>query len=136
MANSLGSFTFRTLDTGGARAAAPELFHQRVAVIQRPGEAGSILRLLGIKGRPFQMRSFVDVANIATAVALHTSYQAAPGSGLLNLVWRDIDYDTVGVRFHVLEVRMSSLVPLRVSTSGAAAGLECAWTLLPESYSP
>jgi len=136
--NSLGSFEFITL-TSSAPDGAPLVMQNEISPVQRPGVDGTAFIKTGLKGKPFQMRSFVDVDTFANAVALGVSYQTLARNEAYELVWCDVNYSTAcSTRYFVLDVsppkvrRCNSAVGGLVSNP--AAVVEAIWTLIPVHY--
>lgn len=136
--NSLGSFDFITL-TSSAPDGAPLVMQNEIATVQRPGVDGTAFIKTGLKGKPFQMRSFVDVDTFANAVTGANLYQSVARDEAYVLVWCGINYSTTfNTRYFVIDVsppkvrRCNSAVGGLVSNPQAV--IEAIWTLVPVHY--
>lgn len=136
MANfSLGIFSFVNLEGIGLPNGAPETVRQTAMAVQRPGVPGTGWIQTAIKGRPFQMRSFVDVASSAAAQILIVNYEAVANTGLLKLIHAGTDYSATPVRnkYWVMDVQ-AGWRRTSVST-GYPVVVEAVWTLVPHDVS-
>lgn len=135
--NSLGDFEFVTFHHPEDHGAPPLLPARMGQVIQRAGADGSTVLQLGRKGRPFPMRSGVDVATFAEANDLLRDYMDAANEKPLGLIWGGANFGTAyGVQYIPVDVQ-----PIRIRRiSGVVGGLsgqpncfwlEALWTLLP-----
>ena len=116
--NSLGSFSFVRINRVGDPDAAPEGLARETAVVERFNVTGSGVILGAVKGRRFQMESFVDVDTINDAHDQAESYRAAIGTGPLELVFQGRNWSSEeNTEFVVLDVS-----GVRVRTITAAAG--------------
>ena len=134
--NSLGSFDFISLlssEPGGM----PLVIQEQVALVQRPGVAGTGFIKLGVKGRPFQMRSRVDVDTFANATALGVAYQSANKNSALVVTWAGINFFTAyDNKYFIVDVEQIQVLRMSVTRgglvgSGAAAVVTAVWTLCP-----
>jgi hypothetical protein len=128
--NSIGEFTFISLDGN------PETIHNEVQLLIRPGVDGVALWLRGSRGRPFQLRSFVDATDFEAARGLFASYCELIGADPVALVWADLDMSTSeNFTVAVLNVQLVRVAPLMVSAGGlnspSEASIECVWDLIP-----
>jgi hypothetical protein len=132
---SLGSFTFINLEGIDTPRGAPETVRQASAIIQRPGVNGTGFITTGKKGRPFRMRSLVDVTSVANAQTLIVSYEAAVNAASLVLIHASTNYALTPVfnKYWVLDVQ-SGWRAAGASVGGLNAGLfivEANWVLIP-----
>lgn len=133
--NQLGDFWFISLHSGDA-AGPPDLPGTQVEIIQRPGYPGSAVIDLADKGKPFQMRSFVDVPTMDHGILLAKNYKAYQGKGPYGMWWCGVNYlAEFSVVFVPLEVNVTRIKATRVAVGGlyppSLAVVECMWTLLP-----
>jgi hypothetical protein len=135
---SLGEFTFinfESLQRGG-----PEIVRETSVPIQRPGVAGTGFIQTGVKGRPFQMRSIVDVVTRADAIALTALYEQALSKELLRIIHADADYSATPIfnLYWPWDVqhswrKVSSAVG---GLNGGTHIVEAIWTLIPVFVEP
>jgi hypothetical protein len=139
--NSLGSLNFISLlssEPGGM----PLTIQQQIAIVQRPGVAGTGFIQLGIKGRPFQMQSTVDVDTFANATALGVAYQSTTKDSALVLTWAAINFYTAyNNKYFIVDCDQIQVIRLSVSRgglvgSGALAVVKAMWTLCPVYAAP
>jgi hypothetical protein len=135
MANSIGTFAFNTLATAG-RSGSPELLREETEPVNRPGTDGTGVRLLGRKGKPFQMTSSVDVLSHFDGIFLTTLYKNLVGAPPQELVWAGINYVAYGVVYVVLEVGDFQVIRVRNHIGGfhgilAGAHVRATWLLQP-----
>lgn len=133
--NSLGSFTFITIDRIDGRGAPPRHFREQTQVIMRPGVDHVAVVLTGTRGVPFQMRSIVDQTSGDAAFQTLKDYEEMIGATKHRLIWNGRNFRTVDqMDFLVLDVD-----PLRIQKVSAISGgltsspthiLEVIWTLI------
>lgn len=136
---SIDSFTFLSFDAPWGRGGAPLLPHEMIEDVQRSGVNGTGFIRLGVKGFRFPMISRVDVPDELTAQSLIENYRSVAGSGLLNIVWRDVDYGSVhgvkyvcvGVTEDRLEVMANIIGGLNVPAGNPGVIVHCTWHLVP-----
>lgn len=125
-----------TLHSAGDPAAGPQLPRTVLEMVHRSGVNGGGIAKLGKRGQWAQMRSFVDVANNQAATDLYKLYCDSIGSGLLTMIWRDLNFYTLyGVKFDVIDVPAYNTRLVLSPTGGLGAGavtLETTWIVCPE----
>lgn len=136
--NSLGGFNFISLETE-LRGGTPPVLQLEAAPVQRAGVDDTGIITKGKKGKPFRMRSVVDVADISAGNALAASYQTALRTGAWVLVFQGINYSTTfATRYFVLSVEQTTVRRLSTSVGGLTPGglavVGAVWTLQPVSY--
>lgn len=122
----IGAFQF--LDIIGF----PDPAKPQVAIEARPGTNAHALWLTGTRGRPVQLVTWRDCANLAAAIAAYESYIASIGASV-NVTWADYVFD---YQFDILDVVEAPSGIKRIAygiggvggTSGALA--MCQWTLI------
>ncbi|QDU82683.1 hypothetical protein Pla110_44440 [Polystyrenella longa] len=135
--NSLGPFQFYRFHSTASEFGSPEKLHAHKEFIQVPGFNGTATRLLGIKGKPFEMVSEVDCGSLGQAAELYGLYTQLEAQGTQSLVWRNIDYSYFNVRYEVIEVLNPDIQPLRNKVGGLLGGqshcyyLRSMWRLVP-----
>ena len=131
----VGQYGFLTLHRVDDPRGGPMLPREQCEVINRPGVDGTAVLKTGRRSDPFQMRAFVDVANLATVPTATQAYQSLIGT-IVNVIWQDTDFQaTYGVKFAVLDCVVSRSARVSVRAGGAVAGstayVEVIWTLQP-----
>jgi hypothetical protein len=138
--HSLGAFTFFNLENTAVRGGAPETVRRTATPIQRPGTNGTGFVTTGIKGRPFQMRSVVDVTTQAGAVVLIKNYELAVNKELVVMIHAGADYSATPVfcQYWIMEVT-AGWRRVSCATGGLNGGnyfVEAFWTLIPVLVEP
>jgi len=125
----IGLFTFVRLSRP------PALVKQRTVVRSRPGANGATVQRVGIYGQPFKVESFVDAASFIEAEQLAAAYAEAVGGDAVSVIYGNLNYDTLGHRYFILDaepLEIDRLVTaLGGTTYGATAFLRAEWELLP-----
>lgn len=108
---------------------------QIVSIDERDAVDGSELTLLGLKGRPFSLVSWVDcVSYEATWVIYRTNYVPLIESDPLELVVGGISSIAENFKVAVLDVRVRRALPITPGLNGLNAPslgyLECVWDLI------
>jgi len=126
--NQIGPFLF--LDLAGGI----DQLQLDVEAEQRPGVDGTELRSLGIKGKPFTVRSKCDAFNVLDAQNQFYNYCQLIGTAVQPVIQYGTDYTMFGVGYVVMRLQ-----PLRVRANFFFTGglfppslgwIEAAWTLL------
>ena len=116
-------------------AGMPELPKQQLQIVERPGVDGAGLFDLGKHGKPFQVVSKCDYADIQAAHDAAARYCALIEGPPLQIVHGDVNYSGYGVYFQVLDVKAGPPRGLVNAAGGvnppSQAWMEAAWTLLP-----
>lgn len=138
--HSLGAFTFFNFENTALRRGAPEIVRRTAVPIQRPGTDGTGFVTTGIKGRPFQMRSIVDVATKAAAINLIKEYENAVNKELVIAIHSGADYSATPVfcQYWILDVA-AGWRRVSCATGGLVGGnylVEAFWTLIPVRVQP
>jgi hypothetical protein len=126
--NQIGPQYFLSLDGG------VETLKQDNELMVRPGVPGVGLKLTGLRGKPFKLRSRVDAATVVSAHDLKEQYNTLVGGGPYDLAQYGAIYSSIGVGFLVLDVRVvkiSALAYLRGGLNPPSLGwLQCDWELV------
>ncbi len=126
--NWIGSFAFIRLD-GHADKPSPQL---EIAV--RQGVSGVGLWLTGNRGRPFRLRSFVDVETLGLARRGFALYTTLKGSNPVGLIWNSYNMSNENFNVAVLDVRAIDIRSVANASGGlnapSGAILVADWTLL------
>jgi len=134
--NKIGNYSFVELGAvGGQRGGPPHLVQQITEIEERPGTDGISVLLTGRKGRPFQMRSGVDVDDLESAHIALRDYHDAPGQ-LVHVVWNDIHFTAVhSTQYAVLAVEGIEFRRLSAASGGISTSkqywVSAFWTLVP-----
>ncbi len=126
---AIGQFAF--LDLMGN----PEPVKRQIGALARAGVNGHTIIDDGERGRPFQLVSRVDQADLAQGRATFRQYCTLLGADPVDLVWQDLDLVTESYQVLVLDVAQRALHALAWGSVGglhppSLAWLECEWTLL------
>lgn len=117
----------------------PEKPVQQCEPIMRPGVRGVGVYRLGVRGRPFYLRSEVDLDDKADALEKLDEYQASIAKDPVNVIWADKDAETDRhFKVIVLDVQLAGVpmsYPTCVGGINVADGqpgvwLVCDWTLI------
>ena len=132
--NSIG--TFQVLEIIGV----PDTVAHQLEMVMRPGVLGLGFWDTGKRGRPFQVETRVDAADLAQARSFFENYTRLVGRAPVNIIWRGIDLSTYLIRFQVLEVRAIDIRSLAAASGGglnppSLGWCHCAWTLVAVSES-
>ena len=122
---SIGEQNFFTL------SGPPEKPVQHVEVIARPGVNGIGAYRMGKFGRPFTLRSGVDLENYQAALQRLDDYQEMIAKDPVTAVWADQNFDTGRqAKVIVLDVRLS-YAPMKMLTCVGGInvnnGQPCVW---------
>jgi hypothetical protein len=139
--NRFGNFFFVSFHRPDGSGSPPEILCEQTEVVQRPGSNGAGVILLGRKGKPFQMRSFVDTETFADAEELSEHYIDVIGTGPYGIIWGGINFlSRHDVVYVPLAVEGIKLKQLRASAGGlyppSLGSVEALWTLLPVEVPP
>ena len=136
-ANSIGVFQFDDLNNPFSRNGSPLLVRAENEIIQRPGVHGTGIRRLGVKGETFQMISVRYKASMLLAAELNKLYTDLTKSVAQNIRFQNLDFDSIGMLYAVLNVSDADMMPVR-NLVGAIDGplvsaikLTVTWTLQP-----
>lgn len=125
MVSSIGRFAF--LQMSGP----PQAIAAQLDVESRAGVDGNALWNTGQRGRPFEVETLVDLANLAVANAAYRSYQSLIGSGPHQVIWGGV---FTSLQVEVLDVTPAGTPSLAVTAIGGLTGgactLRCRWTLI------
>lgn len=136
-ANQLGEFEFVAFHHPQDHGAPPLLALRQGELVQRAGVDGSYVQRLGVKGRPFQMRSGVDVLSLSAGTDLLRDYMESASSDPLDLIWASVDYfSRYRTRYIVLDVEPGRVRKVTGAAGGLLAGagtawVDALWTLVP-----
>ena len=135
--NFLGEFPFVTFNNPVGLSGAPLLLRQENEIIQRPGVNGTGIRRLGVKGVIFQMISTRDNSTVALAAQEYNLYTVLTQEPAQPIRFKNLDYDSFGVLYVVVDVSDPDIMPLRNKVGGllgaqaSAVKLTVTWTLVP-----
>lgn len=141
MSNILGSFSFVDLVSLAGPNGAPALPREVNEIIQRAGVNGTGVRRMGIKADPFQMASIRDSLSVSDGIETTKNYVQLTKDPAQSMVWRGFDYESIGLRFIVLDVGELDVQPVRNKVGGLegtdaeAAIIRAIWTLQPVEIS-
>lgn len=125
--NSIGDFVF--LDLKGN----VELLKQETQLLRREGVPGVGLKLTGVRGAPFKLRSKVDAATIADANDAYTNYLSYVGDGVFSLIQYGMVFAGYGVGFLVQDVKPALIRANQFVMGGlfppSLGWIEADWTL-------
>lgn len=124
----IGPHTFLSID------GVPPVRQEQGQLVVRPGVPGVAFVLTGKRGVPFTVRTRVDYASKAVALAKRAEYAELAFAGKQQLIWSDHPLLTEdGAQVMVLEVRTIACGELLVSSGGlnspSLGYLECEWDL-------
>jgi len=128
--NMIGNLLFLTLLGGVERPS------QQVGdLIARPGVDGLGIWRTGIRGRPFQLRSMVDVPDLAAGRMFFAAYRLLMGGALQILIQDGYNFFAAeGFNVAVLDVQLQQLKTIKTAVGGfnppSNAKLVCEWTLV------
>ena len=107
---------------------------EQVELLTRPGVPGIAILRQGRRGRPFQLRSFVDAPDLATARNYYVQYAALIGEAPVEIVKAGLSLSGEAFYVQVLDVRPLLIAPLLMAVGGlnppSAASIECQWDLV------
>lgn len=129
LTQQIGNFNFLDL-RGGV-----QLLRQETERLVRPGVAGQGLKLTGVRGKPFSLRSVVDAPNIGYAEDFYYGYLNLVGNGPQQLIQHSLDYlGAYGYAALVLDVEQAlvkrSLLTIGGLNPPSLGWLECVWHLV------
>lgn len=131
--NAIGEFYFLRLE------GVPITLRREGVPVVRPGVDGVAFYRTGYRGRPFQLRSTVDVWNGADGALALANYQAAILSAPLPLVYGNQFFDEFGCRYVVMDVEPVELREVLGAVGGlnppSTAIVSAVWTLFPVAFS-
>jgi hypothetical protein len=96
---------------------------------------------MGIKADPFQMASIRDSLSVSDGIETTKNYVQLTKDPAQSMVWRGFDYESIGLRFIVLDVGELDVQPVRNKVGGLegtdaeAAIIRAIWTLQPVEIS-
>ena len=133
---SIDRYEFVTLVRADAESGGPLIIREQCQPISRMGVDGVAVLRTGRRSDPFQMRSGVDVINLASVSRAYALYADLIGRDAYTIVWQGIDYATAyQSKYVVLDVTVlrSRYMPVQSGglSSSSTAWLECLWTLQP-----
>lgn len=100
--DSIGQYEFLALHGN------PEGPREMLEVLSRAGVDGLAFWRTGVRGRPFTLRSSVDLVSLAEAHYCFSLYQQLVGENIVPLVWGGIAFTGYGWQVKVLDVRLVS----------------------------
>lgn len=115
---------------------APDLPKQKLAVEDRPGVDGIAFWETGHRGQQFTMTTRAAYGTLILAADALILYQAMIDSDPVSLIYGGLVYDSIGVRYQVIDVRCNQLSLLANATDGLYGWIECSWDLVPVQYAP
>ena len=125
--NSIGEYVFIGLHGN------PDPPKEAVEIMERPGVDGIGVWRLGRWGKPFFMRSQVDVASMAAAAVLLGRYRDMIGQDPVSMIQDNVDSAACGFLVVVEDVRQERCHAIENSTGGinppSLAWLEAGWRL-------
>lgn len=101
MVNSIGNYNVRHW----LRGMPPQVLGPTLQVLEYPGSDYQAFREMGIRSETFRMESIVDVMTAANAYSELKNYKDIVGDGAYQLIWNDLDFDSLSIRVVVLSVR-------------------------------
>lgn len=115
-----------------------------IELVQRAGVNGTGYILLGSKGVPFQMRSWVDCTDESAALTLMAGYRNLIGNDMQTVVFRNVDYNVnqtvqavvIDVTDDRLETTINITGGLNVSNGSAGVVLNVVWHLVMNTVEP
>lgn len=133
--HSLGTFYFIRMDADGQPNGCPPILQKQTAIVTRPGVPGTGVIDMATRGKPFQMRTIVDLSTQLAAEQMRDSYRQQICQDKLNIVRAGIDYGSVfQTEYVVLDVQQAALTRHANAVGGINGGnwlLLCNWVLLP-----
>jgi hypothetical protein len=103
-------------------------------VLARPGVDGLAFWKTGIRGKPFTLRSKVDLVDLEQAVIVFSLYQQLVGADPVGLTWGGIQFGGYGYAFKVLDVRCLRAAAIAGCVGGLSppsrGWLEAEWDLV------
>ncbi|HEY1067230.1 MAG TPA: hypothetical protein VGE52_14010 [Pirellulales bacterium] len=114
----------------GAPAEQPE-------VMARSGVRGNGIWLTGVRAKPFQLRSGVDLETLDIGRSLWSQYRSLISADPVEIVWAGVQISLdENLVFKVLDVQIADHFRLPPTAVGgirppSLAWLDCVWTLLP-----
>lgn len=134
--NSIGAFVVRNW----AQGPPPPPLQRIVEVMTYPGVNYEALRLHEYRSGVFQLTSMSDAPTVAAGRTLTSNYATLVGSGPVQLIWNDDDYDLRGLR--VMVVHVSSMMLRRrlvicgATSLGNTVDVMTRWDLVYTQYTP
>lgn len=140
--NQLGSFQFYRLSSTVSPNGTPEKLHMEKEFLQVPGFNGTSIRLMGIKGKPFELISEVDCPTRAYAMNLYGLYTQLEAQPPQSLVFRNYNCTmNYGCLYDVIEVMNPDVQVMQNKVGGLRGGqsvcyyLRAMWRLVPIALS-
>jgi hypothetical protein len=131
--NSIGPFRFLQI-LGTPKVPTPD-----VEVVARAGVNDVALWFTGTRGKPFELRTFVDAPDLDSAYDLYDSYLTLIGSPPVAIVYRQIPIAAAGALFSVLHVEPLEIRAVANFMGGLnvnpQAVCRCSWTLIAKPIS-
>lgn len=128
MRNAIGEHEFLIL------SGQPDPPRKACAVMQRAGVPGTAVWTDAPRGRPFRMRSVVDVLDLPVGRQTYKQYCDTIGTDPVPLVWEDVEMTGEDWKVIVLDVRLIDLHAIETPVGGfdeaSRARLECEWDLI------
>ncbi len=128
MSDAIGELEFFSLK------GAPEALRQQLLLVSRGGVPGHGAWRTGLRGVKFNLRSFVDMPNVATATFTLMQYFGAIGQNPVSLRWANLEMDAFSFNVLITNVTQGKITPTIHSVGGfwpgGGANLEATWELL------
>jgi hypothetical protein len=116
-------------------APAPDFPRLALEPVERPGVDGTAFWEVARRGQTCVCRSRVDRRDVQDALDTFDAYCRTGDDGPVSVTWADLDTQTYGVKYQVLDVRIADLRATAPGSGGlnppSGAWLECDWTLKP-----
>mgnify|MGYP000995828325 FL=1 len=101
---------------------------------ERAGVDGTELTRIGTRGKPFQLVSQVDQADVDSCYATLNQYKTLIDGDPVDLVWYGVNSSTYGYKVQVLGVMPTKIQKIASAIGGKNAPsngfLECVWSLI------
>lgn len=135
MVNSIGAYNVRNW----LRGMPPQTLGPTLQVLEYPGQDYQAFRELGIRSEQFKMESIVDFATAARCYQELADYKNIVGDGAYQIIWNNLNFDTLSIRVVVLGVRAKAVQQRAIICGGlnppSLVDLHCEWDLMAVPWS-